>query len=390
MTPPLRRRWLDDKPGLVSEVLKNAVDYWQNATEHDREWIRIKPWSNNPHEFFFQTYMRFLHLLRAADLKPCSRVLDVGVGTGWTSEIMARLGHSVVAVEPSPECIDIAKNRAFAWNLSANEGQPLDLTFHVGDITTFTAEPHSFDAVIFYDCLHHIDDEVALFANLRRWLRQEGVLAVSEGIPPEPGSQVEQESFQQMRDYGVLENPFYPEYLDYLLAANGFPVVRRLVPIIREVGRGEIEWATFRDYIHEYEQLNFIVATRMDLPGTPTTEAKSISAAFRLLARRNTASTQEFDIEIRNTGQESWMPGGKSMTGEINLGVFLCETKDEWNEGPRRFPLANWLHPGETTTITITLDSARLANAKRLRAQLVCEQRFWGHDIGLVPLEIAL
>lgn len=389
MQKPERTRWLDTHPHLRPEedLVQKAAEYYQQADEGKRTWMRVKPWSLNPFEYFFHTYMGFLHLVRAAKLKPFSRVLDAGSGTGWTSEVLARLGHQVVAVEPCAEAVEIGKERSFAYNHSANNGLPLDLSFHTGDLFSYEADEQSFDAAFFYDCLHHMDDEEELFAKLKAWIKPGGVLAISEGVPPEPGTQNEKDALSEMAEFGVLENTFYPEYLDYLLLRYGFPDFRRLAPITAELSEGEIRANQHRDFLLALKDTNFIIAKRMNIEGDTTLVSEGLDARLTLISRQVMETETVFNVEMTNTGKEHWIPGGKGDTGEINLGIFLSEDGENWHERGPRMALPDWLHPGQSTTLNVTLPTVELEGQKGIRFELVCELRFWGHQRQAPPLE---
>ena len=52
---------------------------------------------------------RFGHLLTALELRPGDRVLDFGCGTGWSSEMLARMGMDVVGMDISPAALEMAR-----------------------------------------------------------------------------------------------------------------------------------------------------------------------------------------------------------------------------------------------------------------------------------------
>src|SRR5436309_8764768 len=78
---------------------------------------------------------------------PPARVLDCGCGTGWLSHFLARRGYDVVATDVSPGAIALAK----AHPVFAAGAVP---RFLVADSEALTFEAE-FDAVVFFDSLHH-------------------------------------------------------------------------------------------------------------------------------------------------------------------------------------------------------------------------------------------
>ena len=101
---------------------------------------------------------------------PPARVLDLGVGSGWTSEMLARFGYSVVGLDIAPDMIAIARRRIT---------DSLDLRFEVCDYEPPT-DLGTFDAVVIYDALHHAEDEQGVLANAFRGLKDGGVFISAE------------------------------------------------------------------------------------------------------------------------------------------------------------------------------------------------------------------
>ena len=92
------------------------------------------------------------------------RVLDLGAGTGKLSEVVAKLGHDVVAVDPSKQMLEYAKKlRGVDTMPGRAEGIPLG--------------PASVDAVLAGQAFHTFDHDKAL-AEIARVLKPGGVLGL--------------------------------------------------------------------------------------------------------------------------------------------------------------------------------------------------------------------
>ncbi len=92
-------------------------------------------------------------------------ILDVGCGNGFIAQHLAGLLGSYVVG------IDVA-------------GRPqAPINFRRYDGRNFPAPDHSFEAVLFCYVLHHAQDVAAIFSELRRVLRADGVAVVYEDIP---------------------------------------------------------------------------------------------------------------------------------------------------------------------------------------------------------------
>jgi hypothetical protein len=102
-------------------------------------------------------------------------VLDVGCGEGWLVRRFAEQGARVVGVDP----LAVALERARAHEPDA----PLDRYVEAGGEALPLAD-RSFDAVVFFNSLHHVPEERmdAALAEASRVLRSDGLLYVQEPV----------------------------------------------------------------------------------------------------------------------------------------------------------------------------------------------------------------
>ena len=112
------------------------------------------------------------------------RVLDVASGTGLGSEfLLAQGARFVVGVEPAAEALSQARIRS----------APLGPYFVRADARALPFVDASFDAVVSFETIEHVNDARGLLAECRRILRQGGCLylstpnrTVSRWLPPNP------------------------------------------------------------------------------------------------------------------------------------------------------------------------------------------------------------
>ncbi|MBI5393892.1 MAG: methyltransferase domain-containing protein [Verrucomicrobia bacterium] len=105
----------------------------------------------------------------AAGLKPGSRTLEVGCGTGMFTEIFARTGARIVAVDISPELLELARER----------GLPADRVQFIQKGFEDCEAEGPFDAVIGSSILHHLDMEVSM-RKILRLLKPGGCISFAE------------------------------------------------------------------------------------------------------------------------------------------------------------------------------------------------------------------
>jgi len=105
-------------------------------------------------------------LEKIAKLLPTRKtILDVGTGGGEFAYLLQSLGHRVSGVEP---------NRGYA----EYSVQEYGLAVQVGFIQGCTFPPQSFDVITTWHVLEHTENPGAVLAQLRSWLKSDGMLVV--------------------------------------------------------------------------------------------------------------------------------------------------------------------------------------------------------------------
>lgn len=110
-------------------------------------------------------------------LQPNMNILDVGCGPGSITIDLARkvpLGY-VVGVEYVSDPLDGARLLATSERVS-------NVKFQVGDIHDLPFPENTFDVVHAHQVLQHIADPVQAFKEMRRVVKQGGIVAVQESV----------------------------------------------------------------------------------------------------------------------------------------------------------------------------------------------------------------
>ncbi|MBC2606953.1 class I SAM-dependent methyltransferase [Pelagicoccus albus] len=131
-----------------------------------------------------------------------ARILDLGVGTGWTSTFLSLAGYDVVGVDIAEDMIEIA------WANKERYGAER-LEFVVSDYETLGFY-EEFDGAVFYDSLHHAVDDRAALDCAYRALKQGGVLVCHE---PASGHAKAEESVKARELYDVTERDMPPKQI---------------------------------------------------------------------------------------------------------------------------------------------------------------------------------
>src|ERR1700690_2698478 len=94
---------------------------------------------------------------------PPLKLLDIGVGSGWTSELFALRGYEVLGLDINPDMIALANTRC-------GKAKYLVCDYETGAI------PGLFDIAVIYDALHHAEDELAVLKHIYNALTDNGIL----------------------------------------------------------------------------------------------------------------------------------------------------------------------------------------------------------------------
>jgi SAM-dependent methyltransferase len=147
--------------------------------------------------------------------EPPARVLDLGCGSGWTSSFLAQRGYEVLGIDIAPDMIRAAEQSRDSKGLHA-------LRFMVGDYESLDCS-EEFDAVVFFDSLHHAENELDALRAAYHALRSGGTCVVSE---PGVGHHKTPASQQAVQQFGVTEKEMPPFKIARMAKAIGFRGIR--------------------------------------------------------------------------------------------------------------------------------------------------------------------
>jgi SAM-dependent methyltransferase len=129
---------------------------------------------------------------------PPARIVDLGCGTGWTSAFLAQCGYEVLGVDFSPEAIAVASTTHLLPGLHFL-AQDWD--------ESLPSESGRFDAAVFFDSLHHSDNELPPLMTAFAALGDGGICVTCE---PGTGHAASTGSQHAMQTFGVNERDMPP------------------------------------------------------------------------------------------------------------------------------------------------------------------------------------
>lgn len=145
--------------------------------------------------------------------EPPARVLDLGVGPGWTSVFLARRGYQVVGQDICADMIELA-------NRNRDRYAAQSATFVVQDYEAMQYRAE-FDAAVFYDALHHAENERTALGAVYAALKPGGIC-----IAIEPGEGHAAASVAVSAELGVTEKDMPPHHVITLAREVGFQSFR--------------------------------------------------------------------------------------------------------------------------------------------------------------------
>jgi 2-polyprenyl-3-methyl-5-hydroxy-6-metoxy-1,4-benzoquinol methylase len=196
----------------VDERKQAEVDYPARVTDAERQWLRTKPFANDPR-------VTSRHLIDAGyvfellDLRPGMRFVELGCGPGWMTRFVARHNLDAHGYDISPAMIEIAREQAEAEHVPAH--------FDTADFEQLDLG-HAFDACLTYDALHHSARPELVLATAHRALKPGGLLLVSE-----PNWKQRFEGRGAADAFGTTELGYSPRALKRMLRDAGFTDLRR-------------------------------------------------------------------------------------------------------------------------------------------------------------------
>lgn len=124
-------------------------------------------------EFHLGGGMATAALLTDLDLADDAKVLDVGSGIGGAArQLAANSNRHITGIDLTPDFVELATE------LSSRTGLGEWTSFEVANATALGFDDNSFDATTMFHVGMNIEDKTALFTELARVVRPDGVVAV--------------------------------------------------------------------------------------------------------------------------------------------------------------------------------------------------------------------
>jgi SAM-dependent methyltransferase len=392
-------------------------------------WEREKPFPPLGTDLFDESldllndFVVAMRLLRpSAD----DRVVDLGAGGGWCSDLLQRLNRNAVAVDISLEMLRVSAERPTRKPMRAVAGDFERLPFADG----------SFDKAVCLSAIHHVPDMAAAVREIHRVLAPDGVAVFSE---PGVGHAGKPWSVSASRDFGVLEQDVLIEPFIELCRAAGFrhaavcpiayvipefelsleewrswtrlPRVKRPYRALEKMTRAMLEFvgAGKQSMLFEeayamrlvrllqvpVEEHPFFIAAKSDQRRTYPSTYRATIAIDTLPERAQPRETVPVAVTVTNVGTALWRARFTAETGahQVRLGLQLLDTASRViDKDFARMDLDRDVGPGESCRVSGTFIAPVVPGEYGLKVDLVAEGVTWfepvGTAAGIRPLRV--
>lgn len=212
-----------------SEEVQNIYKNYQN----DYSLEQRKNWYSKVADAYHKTRPRYpLELINRsvelAKLDENAKILEIGCGTGTATTEFAKFGFSMVCLEPSQECCDLARqNCADFPNVEI-----INTTFEEWELP-----PEQFNAVVAATSFHWVSPQLG-YPKVKKALKDNGSLILLWNKEPQPSYEV----YQILDEVYQKQVPSLSRYEDNATQEQ----------ILRELGNNVIKSGLFKDLIYEY------------------------------------------------------------------------------------------------------------------------------------------
>ncbi len=378
------KRFLTDNPMAYQSAIEAAETYASKLGNEDHEWLYAKPFDQTPgNPQYFRLMFDLLNLLQVMRLPYRARILEIGSGPGWVTEMLLMMGYSVDALEPSADLIKIAQERCATTRAHFHQHGNADVRFHQSTLEEMDFPEQHFDAILYFDVLHHVVDEALCLAKSFRFLREGGCIGVIDPSWHPDFKALENQMIGEMAKYGTLENPFSVDYIDYLLTQAGFVDIERYISV-----NGMFTQKQSMQRLHEFSERpmsgsNNMTARRPDSEGKAypsctnyhfKTDVKLVLLAGGIDPVKRTAL---LEVNLENTG-ETLLDCHTDRIGHITFALRQgMPGAPGFVESEKRQFLSQSLPPGKSLKMSLTFILPPDAGLKNWELDMISESAFW-------------
>ncbi len=367
------------------------------AQEKETHYNFTKPFTPVNREQNVRLLHSFLVVAESLRAPRGARVLDLGGGAGWVSELLTKLGYAPVTLDIAPSLIRVGRDRFTREHLPF---RPV-----AGDMTRLPVRDGAMDAVVVIDALHHAPDVAAVFREAYRVLAPGGQFVLAE---PGEGHSETEKSRGETATHGVCEGEIH------LFDAVGFGreagfdetrAVPHYVPSVAmtpddvrynmsaTLGRWRVRHGDVPASFDEFVMQSML--SHPVLVFTKGRRALDSRMPGRLRARLAPRLAREGprvtgSVAVRNEGDTIWRHGDGE-PGSVRLGLQLMTPDRQLLDLDfSRARLVADLAAGSEVAVSIDVRLPDATAGYVLKLDMVDEHVCWFEDHGSKPVYVAL
>ena len=134
---------------------------------------RLNMLRNNPFHYSIATRIRNSYIIKYLSPTPKDKILDIGCGVGYFSQLLSNFGSELHGLDISEESVSICKS-----NISEN--------FTVGNAESLQYSDNQFDKILCSEVLEHLKNDLKAVTEMWRILKPNGTVLITvpstEGI----------------------------------------------------------------------------------------------------------------------------------------------------------------------------------------------------------------
>jgi SAM-dependent methyltransferase len=333
-------------------------------------------------------------VLLMLECRPGDRVLDLGAGSGFSSEMLARFGYHVVAIDPDLQALKYNRQRP-SFDAARIDGTVTVVGSTAEDLPFADG---TFDGLVGLNVLHHVPDLPRATREFARVLRP-GTRAVF----CEPGLEHLEapETKRAIAEHGENDQPF--DVMAFLEGARtlGFSQAffsatlqppLRLVPVwdieLFASGQHPTPTLTERGVVEEIHRRHAFAMMIRDGERERTSRFPGVLRRDIVVdsvpATMHRGESYRLVAHVTNVGDTRWLAAASPMGGYVTVGCkFVQPSGRVMNDRAGRTTILHDVRPGERITVSIALAVPReLAPGEyELRFDTVNELVCWFSDL---------
>jgi len=367
------------------------------AQQKENQYNFTKPFTPGMRDQNTRLLHSFLVLAEQMQVPQGGRVLDLGGGAAWVSELLSKLGFRPVTLDIAPALLRVGRDRFTREHLPAR--------FTAGDMTRLPFTAGAFEAVVVIDALHHVGDVPAVFREAFRVLVPGGQFLIAE---PGEGHAETEKSRGEMSEHGVCEREIHLFEAVEQGRAAGFDAVRvvpHYVPGIyltpedlREAATTPSErWrvrqgdapARFDEYLMQSIFSHPVLAFGKGQRALDSRAPRKLRA--RIEPRLERAGTRVTGTaRVTNLGDTLWLRGGDE-AGRVRLGLqLMTPERTLLSLDFARAELPRDVAAGAEVEVAVGVTLPEADRPYLLKLDLVDEHVCWFEDMGSTPVYLSL